>query len=51
MGISIDELFSDVEYGVFFVEFHFLMHNPGYTVSNAFHHYIPPNHYSPWFQQ
>ena len=28
-GISIDELFSDVERVIFFDEFHFLLQNPG----------------------
>ncbi len=27
--VSIDELFCDVECGIFFVEFHCLMQNPG----------------------
>ncbi len=37
---SIDELFSDVKYGIFFVEFHFLMHNPGLTNNQSLLSYI-----------
>jgi len=33
-GISIAELFSDVERVIFFDEFHFLLHNPGLICSH-----------------